>query len=1670
MLRYQATLEHAVLNACKLCRIYFPASATQEILDECKPHLCPFNEADMSEYLSTMEIFLPICVKDEEAPISYDLWFSEFMDLWKSCINDNIWENSMMSLISNLSGNNVGKINFEPYIPIMYARFSRSFQLPVHYKMRVSSKSHSLDVSAVAVWIVSTLNHKTETSFDYLEKFMHMIRSFLYSANMGRWSSKLKELINKLSFYFVGRVYFERYRPKSWEKEVPEDFKLSDADIDRFVVILKPCLELAMFSRRISSDVNYTFQHLASLRPHLIIPMTLEKLYASLDSLTEPHRLIAAMSAVISVSRHMAEGAKHNYPEGPTHIIPLLMAVLPGIDPNDFRKCFTTFHFITQFICMIPIINSSEAGKHYEDLTEEEHIICEATAGFEDFVMQFIDRVCVWVESCSLDFIRPEQQAGELNVRGGMEFVSEHAMTSVITVILRQCSPEIFTAALKKVFNFVTGNVLEVDIAGRLTAFLCGSFSKVNPKESLKLFVPYLCDKIECLLDENANAETEEHLDGEILYNMLILSEVVDGRDEIKQYVDRLMRVLDKTLHVSCVQATKISVHMLTFMMSTLATTQPIERKSSNKSYSSHVKDFLPVREWGYSIQAKELKVDWYTPGEPEIQTIQLLTNKYLTPELDKMNKYCSEQLTLSRSELRNSLKIINAVMAAHTVLPIWEESPVMLTDTIAPVPEFQAAETKIYNVTLADGSNVRKTIADTMHKVQKRLLSLDEGDTKSLFVIANLYNVLLFNKVHVLDLEQNWKNFTIIKKISQNRLLDKKRHLRHLLIDRATLQQLIRIENSGYTFTETHRQILFDLFQLGVSRYRDVRVYSQSKLLPLINYFPYSYTLLTEKFKEILQMNTEENHEQFKGCLYILNGSKNSPIIIRQNWKFISEIWPLLVNSMPSEKPSIINLITQISESVSTNFLTPGINFELPDQVLQTVQKLYYKLSELEGFSEEKNKASSMALKSVCEAKKNDYIRCVDLLLKACHDRNLHWRYHLLAIGFLRDMVHLDVHYSQAVVKYFLEALISDSILIRKIAMKVVVFILIQNKLKYTKVEIDPLKFSNSDKNKIFVPGHREDNQWLLYDSNNLPKNSKDWNELRYMHDSSLGYCTWPKSLKVYSSPDDQPRVAESVDKMSPEQKEIHNFFSNEENISKLIYYFSLEDKKGKDRFNGNKALIFKYLSKLLEDKVLDIFLPHLEKLAVEKQESSQRCAAEIICGLIRGSKHWSYEKTEKLWFNLIPIFQGANQNILLETIQDWSACLSSSLILRDPRRFYWLLEFLLDDPLSDPTSLIAGVKLHLLSNAIYLQPWRNCELYNRLLVYLKKHMYHPFQLIRAKISTSLKIIFTRDYVAPGGTINRNPKIKAFFDDYMPDLNWLYDDALKKIDNNIGCDKPNAQIDLQREEALRLFKIVSKFITGSLICPLNLYMPVDFYRILPLTCVLQSNDVDDEIQPMCMNLLALLAQTVVVDENMPSLLKILESSLSCPLWSARSTLAEFLSTFVFHNVAILSSRDEWVNKVQSFVMILLEDPQPEVRDNACKFLSGLLHCNFLPSPSDLLVDFKLKARTKLRKSRVSNSIGSVNNSNLITRHAGVLGLCAFISSTPYDVPEFLPDIFGVLGPHLNDPQPIPSTIRKTLGDFKRTHQDNWEVHKMQFTEEQLLVLRDLTMPPSYYV
>jgi proteasome activator subunit 4 len=51
------------------------------------------------------------------------------------------------------------------------------------------------------------------------------------------------------------------------------------------------------------AEMGVILQNLATLRPEIVIPPLVERLYLAFETLTEPHKLTATMHAVVSVSR-----------------------------------------------------------------------------------------------------------------------------------------------------------------------------------------------------------------------------------------------------------------------------------------------------------------------------------------------------------------------------------------------------------------------------------------------------------------------------------------------------------------------------------------------------------------------------------------------------------------------------------------------------------------------------------------------------------------------------------------------------------------------------------------------------------------------------------------------------------------------------------------------------------------------------------------------------------------------------------------------------------------------------------------------------------------------------------------------------------------------------------------------------------------------------------------------------------------------------------------------------------------------------------------------------------------------------------------------------------------------------------------------------------------------
>ena len=197
-----------------------------------------------------------------------------------------MWEPSLLGLLARLAEDAPGMVDTSDLLPCVFTRVQKMFGLPVHYnKTNVGYRGQQLDSGTAARWIVATIGGGSETQ-GYLCQLLASLESYYHPANSGKHILKLVEFLAKLVESFIRRVHRERHRKPSWGARVPLQALLTDLDITEFVVSVKPVVFHAMWSR--FKDLGPVLQSLATLRPELILPTLVNRLYRLLLLLLLP--------------------------------------------------------------------------------------------------------------------------------------------------------------------------------------------------------------------------------------------------------------------------------------------------------------------------------------------------------------------------------------------------------------------------------------------------------------------------------------------------------------------------------------------------------------------------------------------------------------------------------------------------------------------------------------------------------------------------------------------------------------------------------------------------------------------------------------------------------------------------------------------------------------------------------------------------------------------------------------------------------------------------------------------------------------------------------------------------------------------------------------------------------------------------------------------------------------------------------------------------------------------------------------------------------------------------------------------------------------------------------------------------------------------------------------
>ena len=1444
----------------RCCRTYFSDTATQEMLDEWRPMMCPF-DVTMGKAMSYFEMFLPTfdCFGKQEK--TYQLWFDEFMSFWRTCSNGPPWEPNIFSLYARLADHNIGMIDWEPYIPAFFTRIQKSFNLPVLYKkISVASKLQPLDSGHISRWIVATYGRGSSTQ-KFLDQQLKALESYFHPANVGGHTFKLMTFLMRLTQAFVRRVHRERYAKPKWGTAIADECKLSDEDIDSFVRSIQPVVLNAMYSN--SMMTTGPLQHLATLAPHIVIPPLIERIYAAYETLTEPHKLLASLNSVVSVARTLVYPGP-SYKEGPTHVIPLLMMSLPGIDPNDIRKAALTFQLISTFCTLVPIVDSSSSitiGGVNNDLTEEEKLICSQSAEFEDFVAQFLDKCFNLIESSTQEHTREEMSSSDHRT-SKEDTMKNSGMASTFSSIITHASTSIQDLALRKVEKFINGKILEVKVSGKIAASLCRCLVRVAPEKSLKAFIPNAIRTIEEHF-ANGSIEKDEILDEEVKFNLLLLSECVRCIGTfLLPYLDDIKKVLRKTLHLTNKDGYTLACYIIRHVLRSLTIIGPTDYKSSSKGYDLPLTEYQPFREWGKPSNPNNLNLNWHLPNDDERREAQHIIDEFLAEELNQLQTY-SELLIdpdrsdtlMSKDKLKNRLVVVqNILQGAGCALPFWDQNDES-QDTLPFLIESVTDKTPLrylihptsenYNLSIFKNRNVRLEIIRVMNILQSAMLSNNVDDTKSLLAVVHIYEmVLLFGGITKEEMDNNWRSFNFVKKIMENRLIGGRKHIRPIHIDRAFLQHESRVLEKCHTaLTSSHVQVYKNLLSLATSHYSSVRSHAQSSLLKCTQNFAHSYRVLMPTLLNSLQQDENTvSHEEFKGSLYVLLGSKHRTLLVKHCWKTLSELYPKLVGSRHSEKPSISKLMDKIMSSIHQHFDTFTLTLNIPNNVIEMGKALFEsRTPKLLDQCPDDATIEKHRQKLIEENESNiaSYHKLLDALstLIAAEDENqrdLHWRKNELALTMLFRLTRYDHPLPAKIVRIIVKNLIHENLTVRKNAITLMGAILKQQKRSHTKIALEndfyPVKKNDFPATFMpVIPGDREDNQWVCYDSQELPRNEKDWDKPRYVHKTHYGFYTWPQNMQVYAPSNQQPKLDRSESELNDVEREIYKFFYSQKNIDKLIEFLSLEENKGRDKFNAARFIMFKGLFRNFGPSLLNKFEGHLKRMVQDENDSLQRCAAEIIAGVIRGAKHWDFVSTDRVFTNiLVPLIRSGLANVSVEAIGDWGTCFATASDSRDPNRIHWIMDVLMEEPIRSKGSFIDSSRLYALQGGIAQQEWRVGELCHRLNDFLKPFLTHPFKNVRDRLGSVLANIYMTDldFVHVRGSENdqqlscsrlqsnkRNPKVIDFINEVLPQLEIMSqepDDTMSLMKPHDSVQNGTAKTLLRPDEMIEMFKTIA--------------------------------------------------------------------------------------------------------------------------------------------------------------------------------------------------------------------------------------------------------------------
>ncbi|GLB36441.1 putative protein with domain of unknown function (DUF3437) [Lyophyllum shimeji] len=1543
-------------------------------------------------------------------------------------------------------------------------------------------------------------------ALDSLDRIITSTESFFHPSNFGPWTSTLTAFLNRLAAEFIKRLKEEQQETC----KTPVTCRLTPTIRRAFVSILRTPALLAMFSKDpvCASYAQSSLRVMALLEPGMVMPELLERAYGGLEVVNETHRTTAVLNMLAGVALPLV--SESTWPGGQRHLLPLLELSIPGIDLNDPSKTMCATVFIVSAIQHIKIGDLTKettrisytstdedvvmdterdygqgADTDVPTLSREEDraLVRESTASFADWVTSLFRRVLALFENL------PEE-GGRKHTPGGKQeenvLKSIKALTDVVCLHL---SDELFELVLNLLYDYATTNAKSNAVLsfGQLIACL----ARVKPDRTMAKFLPYCISQIEEEIKHGASSvrTTSTHLvtpsDTTLHWNLAILRGCLGFGGTVllrykAQILDLLKLLIDKTKSERGYTATG---RLVTRALHTLGETYPInsrfvntedwEDPNFNSDHNVH---------WGRLYNPEDVVIEWHVPNDDEIAFVLEILEQIVGPALDKVESLLETTSSWDSIDRNDFCRYLHACRAVWLGLATFIKEPPK--EVVNPclyeveLPEMLVSSLDVQaGFTLSDLNDSRYQKALTYRSrygdvCQRAAFALRRGGGGEdhidavVGVTRAIDTFLLAYGVNRGDFDNLQKNYDQAR--DANRFWIKQRENSRLVF----LKRAQVYHNSRVYMHALYRRrsalddrLLGELVELSLSPYTRIRRQAQGVLHNVCGYYVRSTRYILPKLFDALGKGSDP--DRMKGALYVLWNKGIAAFALGVNPEFHGRYLLSLLNCQHEEKPSIQKLVGTLAqdclghlteEAVHTDaytLATPGVEAALDDLMSEFSPNVVDRRLLKEAWDK-----ASVRIRKRAEV----YNVAVSSILEVAVRPTTHWRYVQMASRFLLGLLRRDAPTSPEVAKFFMEQTLSPQPTIRYTAQRAVVKVLAFVKIRtYSKSREEMWldEWSNPLAQEIRIT----DPQKFLQ----MFEQPVEASGGLYVDKIRTGFVAWAPSIKAYRAVGQTPGVVWEAESW-PCLSVIRDVITKADYYPSLLLLWSQESAKLGNNVELRKDNIA-YIKSLAKIFIIDgtgHLLSAIDASLSESEKFKQRASAEILSGVLRGSKHWPNPPLDNLWKWTASRLNRIFAQIKPETLQFWESFFQYQLQELDPRRNQVMLDWILGLPLEFKGDSAFTMSKSLTMFGILVDSLG--VLFNpkadRYVQMLFDNANTDYAEMRAHICQNLFTLIKNQWQPT------YPSTGAFLTACKTTNDPLRIRDARYLERVLDI---RAKLPRWREErlppprvsqseydkvGLTLLQWIWVSAHGAQAC---LIFP---YAIPLMPEILRMSELNDspDLQMYSSAVLYVLSAVSPPVEYVAAILNNFATAIkSSQSWRIRLHALPALVVFFYRN--LLSISQDGVMQVMDVLLECLGDENVEVREMASKALSGIVRCSQRQSILPLKNRFVALTRKIALPPRRDPSYAE----SLRSLHSAILGLCALIESFPYSVEPWIPPLTEVLAPHATDPPPISTTIRKCASEFKKTHQDTWHKDQYMFNEDQLQSLSTMLVGTSYY-